>query len=245
MRGRLLREASTLLLFASLMLQSATAVAPDWWAARSVLTPGATADDYAVANLGQLKNIARKAALELDEHLPDGAGEGIHALTNTWSAVPAEGVTRDDYAVLTLGQLKRVGKLYYDRLADANLRTPGSYPWTGTNADDYAPANLGQLKKVFAFDLNFTDTNHNGIPDAWEMQMFGNLNQSATADADGDGLSNLAEWQAGTDPTKWDTDGDGISDAQEVAEGTDPTRADSNAPALLGLRVFTLLETTL
>ncbi|WP_395746834.1 hypothetical protein [Prosthecobacter sp.] len=88
------------------------------------------------------------------------------------------------------------------------------------------------------------DTNHNGIPDAWEMQMFGNLDQGAGGDADGDGLSNLAEWQAGTDPNVADSDGDGISDEQEVAEGTDPTNATSNAPALLGLRVFTPLDAT-
>ena len=219
LRRHWLREAITLLLFASLILQSATAVAPDWWTTRSVFLPGATADDYAVANLGQLKTMASNAAQELDDNLANGAGDVIHALLDAWNADPADlGVTRDDYAALTVGQLKSVGQLFYDRLIAEYVRSSGSYPWTGTNADDYALANVGQLKHVFAFDTSFVDTNSNGIPDLWETQMFGigSLNQSADGDPDGDGLSNLQEYLAGTDPTNADTDGDGWDDATEV-----------------------------
>ncbi len=225
LRSNLLREVITLLLFASLMLQSATAVAPvvpGWWTARQVFTPGATADDYAVANLGQLKNVAVNAAQELDDNLPNGAGDDIHALVAPWSLDPDEGVTRDDYAALTVGQLKSVGQLFYDRLIAEYLRPSGSYPWTGTNADDYALANVGQLKNVFAFDTSFADTNNNGIPDLWEMHMFNNLSQSNDGDFDGDGLNNLTEWQAGTDPTNQDTNGDGYSDSVEFNNGFDP-----------------------
>ena len=42
-----------------------------------------------------------------------------------------------------------------------------------------------------------------GIPDSWRWQYFGTLNDpnsAATADPDHDGLSNLAEFQAGTNP---------------------------------------------
>jgi hypothetical protein len=45
------------------------------------------------------------------------------------------------------------------------------------------------------------DSNSNGIPDAWEQQVFGNLTNSATGDNDGDGLDNFGEWLAGTHPT--------------------------------------------
>jgi hypothetical protein len=45
------------------------------------------------------------------------------------------------------------------------------------------------------------------------------------ADPDRDGLNNMAELEAGTDPTKPDTDGDGLSDFQEVANGNSDPRA--------------------
>src|SRR5262245_24211212 len=50
----------------------------------------------------------------------------------------------------------------------------------------------------------------------------------AAADSDGDGLTNLQEYQRGTDPHKADTDGDGLSDSQEITIGTNPLNADSD-----------------
>jgi hypothetical protein len=47
----------------------------------------------------------------------------------------------------------------------------------------------------------WTDVNGNGMPDWWEMKYFGNLNQTADGDYDGDGVSNLDEFLEGTDPT--------------------------------------------
>ena len=53
---------------------------------------------------------------------------------------------------------------------------------------------------------NITDTNDtdsDGMPDAWESQYDLNMNDSsdATEDKDNDGMSNLDEYNAGTDPT--------------------------------------------
>lgn len=44
------------------------------------------------------------------------------------------------------------------------------------------------------------DLNGDGIPDAWELQNFGTTNINVSADADGDGVSNLQEYYAGTNP---------------------------------------------
>jgi Bacterial TSP3 repeat len=45
------------------------------------------------------------------------------------------------------------------------------------------------------------DSDGDGLADAWELQHFGNLNANAAGDPDGDGMSNLREFRAGTNPT--------------------------------------------
>ncbi len=52
------------------------------------------------------------------------------------------------------------------------------------------------------YRLVWKDTDADGLPDDWEQQFFGSTTgATANADADGDGMTNLAEFQAGTDPT--------------------------------------------
>ena len=60
------------------------------------------------------------------------------------------------------------------------------------------------------------------LPDDWELKYFGNLDQTDDGDPDHDGLSNLQEYQLGTDPTKASTAGDGIPDGWKVAHGLNP-----------------------
>ncbi len=47
------------------------------------------------------------------------------------------------------------------------------------------------------------DDDANGLPDAWEFRYFGRTGIDPAADDDGDGLSNFAEFQGGTDPTNF------------------------------------------
>ncbi len=47
------------------------------------------------------------------------------------------------------------------------------------------------------------DNDGDGLPDPWERQYFSDLGQSATDDPDGDGDDNLAEYNAGTDPSDY------------------------------------------
>jgi hypothetical protein len=55
---------------------------------------------------------------------------------------------------------------------------------------------------VFLGNYTFTDVNGNGIPDAWELARFGVVSpaRTATTDTDGDGMSDYAEFVAGTNP---------------------------------------------
>jgi len=71
-------------------------------------------------------------------------------------------------------------------------------------------------------DTSSADSDGDGLPDAWEMSHFSNLNQGGSGDPDTDGMTNLQEYAAGTDPANPDSDGDGFSDGQESAAGSDP-----------------------
>jgi PKD repeat protein len=75
-----------------------------------------------------------------------------------------------------------------------------------------------------------TDSDLDGMPDAWEATYGLNPNfpNDAGYDKDGDGLTNLEEYQLGTDPTNPDTDGDGMSDRWEVIYNLNPLVNDAS-----------------
>ena len=65
-----------------------------------------------------------------------------------------------------------------------------------------------------------TDSDEDGLADFWEQQSFGNLDQTADGDGDGDTLTNIQELQNGSDPTEADSDSDGLNDNIENGSGT-------------------------
>ena len=98
----------------------------------------------------------------------------------------------------------------YEVWSKIDLLAPGwnieQEVWPGTN-QDIVPFTVPQLDRVSLFvwarDWTGVDENSNGIPDWWEYKYFGHLGVDPDADPDGDGSSNLQEYQAGTDPTDY------------------------------------------
>ncbi|MHC4550398.1 MAG: hypothetical protein ACYTEZ_16640 [Planctomycetota bacterium] len=87
------------------------------------------------------------------------------------------------------------------------------------------------------------DSDGDGLPDWWEMQVFGTLDYGPDDDPDGDGLTNAQEYEYGTAANNADSDGDGTPDGWEVAHGLDPTDdsdagADSDGDGLSNLDEF-------
>lgn len=78
------------------------------------------------------------------------------------------------------------------------------------------------------------DSDGDGIPDVYENQHPDAMLASAAdadTDPDGDGLTNKAEYERGTNPGVADSDGDGFPDGEEVRRGSDPMDAASLPPA--------------
>lgn len=148
---------------------AAYSAAPSWWAVRGTHN-GKAANDYAVANQGQLKNMAKAARDEMVDkgHFSEEEDNAINNMVNGWYPASPGAL---DYAPINLGQLKAVAAPFYDVLRAHNVLV--NYPWSTTIADDldYGVANIGQLKRVFSFAVSEAplDSDGDGLPDDWEI----------------------------------------------------------------------------
>ena len=132
---------------------------------------------------------------------------GAPSATNSVLAIRREGQTNVPLAVADVPALEP------GRLAQVALDLPaGTQPEGETIYRLFADetrviADVDPNNNTAAFAVNlWLDSDGDGIPDGWMTQHFGHATgqsgdfSQAQDDADGDGMSNLAEYQAGTDP---------------------------------------------
>ena len=79
------------------------------------------------------------------------------------------------------------------------------------------------------FEITPKDSNGDGLPDFW-IQNFGLplTTDLSNVDTDADGLTNLQEYNLGTNPINPDTDGDNVYDGIEVDNNLNPLKEKSN-----------------
>ncbi len=90
----------------------------------------------------------------------------------------------------------------------------------------------GDEVNIYGTEPGKADTDDDGMPDGWEVDNGLNpLNDvDGHTDVDGDGLTNLEEYQNDTDPNDSDSDDDRMLDGWEVDHGLDPLDGtDANA----------------
>ncbi len=111
-----------------------------------------------------------------------------------------------------------------------------------TNIEEY------RMGREPYFNEEENDRDKDGIDDDWESKQCPNGDCDPYDDLDGDGLTNIEEYElsvSGTyvgdlDPQNKDTDDDGYDDGREVNAGFDPTDPESHPMPVAGITLLTL-----
>lgn len=94
---------------------------------------------------------------------------------------------------------------------------------------------FGNAPDIGCDEFVMIDSEPDGLFDGWELNYFGGLSVQPGDDPDGDFLSNLQEFNAGTDPLlpfEEDSDGDGLADGSEQVWGTDSHNQDTDGDGM-------------
>jgi formylglycine-generating enzyme len=132
---------------------------------------------------------------------------GAPAAANSVLAIRREGQTDAPLATATVPLLEpgRLAQVALDLPAGTQPEGQAIYRLFADDTHAVADVNTNNNSTTLAVSL-YLDADGDGIPDGWMMQHFGhatglaNDHSRAQDDYDGDGMSNLAEYLAGTDP---------------------------------------------
>jgi hypothetical protein len=86
----------------------------------------------------------------------------------------------------------------YDRSKVSVNGIPASFSVTAQTNLTLSSTDRGRIERI---DLTVNLNSGGGLPDAWQLQYFGHTGVDPNADPDHDGMSNWAEYIAGTNPT--------------------------------------------
>lgn len=98
----------------------------------------------------------------------------------------------------------------------------------GQSVTEGVDVEIVDIGGVTTLRLLTIDSDNDNMPDAWELQHFGNLARDGSGDFDNDDLTDLEEYNLGTNPTLEDSDGDTLTDGDEYISGLNPNNKDTD-----------------
>lgn len=129
------------------------------------------------------------------------------------------------------GQTLHVLPSTFNAVITSNGTDPIMFTYQGVEGNTVETSLVG----INGFDLiTAADTDGDGLTDEYEIA--NGLDQTVADsgdDEDMDDLTNLEEFQLGTEPDEADTDSDGANDGAEIAAGSNPFVQDSDGDGLL------------
>ncbi|HMD96237.1 MAG TPA: carboxypeptidase regulatory-like domain-containing protein [Terriglobia bacterium] len=164
------------------------------------------------------------------------AGQTVHlAVFATYPTPSPADVTQFDYGTLESVTAAGSGTMYISSNPSvATVDSNGTVTAVGSGNVTITATNEGVLAAIQFQVLLPVSSVGDGIPDTWKIANGFDPHDPSVAgqDPDGDGLTNLQEYQLGTDPHNPDTDGDGVPDGKEVQIGTNPLDPDTDHDGL-------------
>ncbi|MBS4926563.1 MAG: hypothetical protein KHZ92_11570, partial [Ruminococcus bicirculans] len=144
----------------------------------------------------------------------DGYGANIN-YSSSWAELVS---TESEELSWTMDDWQYLADTDDDGLPNLIEKEVGSDPYNPDTDGDNLPDGYEAL--TLGTDSTKPDTDDNGVLDCDE-------------DFDEDGLTNLQEYEQGTEPYNEDTDGDGLKDGEEInTYGTDPLKVDTDDDGL-------------
>jgi Leucine-rich repeat (LRR) protein len=220
-------------------------------------------DDNGLEDIGPIASLTNLTSLGLsyDKFLPEDldlvlaslvnlvelnlTGNHLTELGNITTLANLERLYLGDNQLSDISGLKNCTKLVYldlhknkitDVSALAELENLEFVDLFDNDVSDFTP--LAAVVTVY----RETDTDGDNMLDDWERNYFGGLSHNGMSDTDKDGLTDLQEYQAGTNPTNTDTDADGMPDGWEVAHGlnalSDDAQGDPDGDGLSNLAEY-------
>lgn len=174
---------------------------------------GVTAEhrEFEVDKFAENITIAPNAFQSIDFNLQEGEEFEVIFTLQVKEELPIDiwFVNQDHYILLTSGSQflffidGSEQEITYTRKI-VTLTEHDLYKLVLTNYYSNQTVQVGVICEIRTF---LADSDADSLPDSWELDYFGNLNQTENGDPDNDGFTNFQEWETGTNPTVSDKEG--------------------------------------